>query len=124
MTSTTSTNSAAVPAVLNPEDIFTLQAKITTQQSLIKQMKKDSANASSIAEEVARLTDLRLRLANLEKAAEGASPAFNRKAFDELVLRKMYVVPSFEIHNGPAGLFDVLAALCCHTSILSLSQCA
>ena len=31
---------------------------------------------------------------------------FNRKAFDELMLRKMFIVPSFEIHNGPAGLFD------------------
>lgn len=30
----------------------------------------------------------------------------NKKAFDELILRKMYIVPSFEIHNGPAGFFD------------------
>lgn len=30
----------------------------------------------------------------------------NRKAFDELLLRKMYVVPSFEIHQGPAGFMD------------------
>ena len=31
---------------------------------------------------------------------------FNKKAFDELLLRKMYIVPSFEIHNGPAGFMD------------------
>jgi len=32
--------------------------------------------------------------------------SMNKKAFDELILRKMYIVPSFEIHNGPAGFFD------------------
>jgi glycyl-tRNA synthetase len=47
----------------------------------------------------------RARLAELERDGED-SYQFNRKAFDELILRKMYVVPSFEIHNGPAGLFD------------------
>ncbi len=38
--------------------------------------------------------------------AKNAAASFNKKAFDELLLRKMYLVPSFEIHNGPAGFFD------------------
>jgi glycyl-tRNA synthetase len=45
-------------------------------------------------------------VAELEKSIAPTSQPFNRKAFDELILRKMYVVRAFEIHDGPAGLFD------------------
>ena len=89
------------------EDVFSLQAKITTQQSLIKQLKKDGADTEQLTIENEKLGELRARLADLEKATISTTQAFNRKGFDELILRKMYVVPSFEIHNGPAGLFDV-----------------
>ena len=30
----------------------------------------------------------------------------NKKALDDAILRRMFVVPSFEIHGGVAGLFD------------------
>lgn len=48
-------------------------------------------------------------MAELQKSSSDIHPAiesFNRKTFDELIVRKMYVVRSFEIHNGPSGLFD------------------
>lgn len=89
------------------EDVFSLQAKITTQQSLIKQLKKDGADTEQLTIENEKLGELRARLTDLENASISTTQAFNRKGFDELILRKMYVVPSFEIHNGPAGLFDV-----------------
>jgi glycyl-tRNA synthetase len=54
--------------------------------------------------EVEKLTTLRAKVATLAKGEE--EEVFNRRAFDELILRKMYIVQSFEIHNGPAGLFD------------------
>ena len=88
------------------DDQFSLQAKITVQASQIRQMKKDSAPASEITEQVTILTDLRAKLAVLLEANKDESDLLNRKSFDELLLRKMYVVQSFEIHNGPAGLFD------------------
>ena len=88
------------------DDVFSVQAQITKQQSVIKQLKKDGAAANSIAEETEKLSSLRIKLAELEKVASPSVDALNRKAFDELILRKMYIVPSFEIHNGPAGLFD------------------
>ncbi len=88
------------------DDQYSLQAKITVQASSIRQMKKDSAPANEIAEQVTILTDLRAKLAVLLEATKDESDSLNRKAFDELLLRKMYVVQSFEIHNGPAGLFD------------------
>ncbi len=87
------------------DDSFALQAKITKQQSYVKQLKKDGAASELISEGVTVLQALRARLAVLESKAE-PEVKLNRKAFDELILRKMYVVPSFEIHNGPAGLFD------------------
>ena len=49
---------------------------------------------------------LRDKLAELKAASQEPVEVFNRKAFDELILRKMYIVPAFEIHNGPSGLFD------------------
>jgi glycyl-tRNA synthetase len=51
------------------------------------------------------MTEYRAKMAQLE-SKEVKKDAINRKAFDDLVVRKMYVVKSFEIHDGPAGLFD------------------
>jgi glycyl-tRNA synthetase len=96
------------------DEYFALKAKVTLQASVIKQMKKEGAPADAIAAEVQVLGNLRQQLFEL---AGGEKPItegtdFNRKGFDELLLRKMYVVPSFEIHNGPAGLFDYGPAAC------------
>ena len=49
---------------------------------------------------------LRFSSYSKRKMASKQVNVFNRKAFDELMLRKMYLVPSFEIHSGPAGFFD------------------
>lgn len=88
------------------DDVYSLSAKITCQGSLVKTLKKSGGDAAEIAREVTKLVDLRSQLAKLEQQNVSLEPKFNRKSFDELILRKMYVVPSFEIHNGPAGLFD------------------
>ena len=88
-------------------DIYALQASITQQASHIRELKKSgTASAQEISDEVGKLTALRAKLAEVTAVNVDPSKEFNRKAFDELILRKMYVVPSFEIHNGPAGLFD------------------
>lgn len=95
---------------------FALKAKATLQASIVKQAKKDGASAELIAAEVDKLTALRAELCSLagmeQSLTDTTGASFNRKAFDELILRKMYVVPSFEIHNGPAGLFDYGPAAC------------
>lgn len=95
-----------VAASAEPDDVYSMQAKITSQQSVIKLLKKSgTASAQAIADGVAILLELRASLAEMQKTTDPVE-VFNRKSFDELILRKMYVVPSFEIHNGPAGLFD------------------
>jgi glycyl-tRNA synthetase len=89
------------------DDIYSLQAKITNQASHVRTLKKTQGTpAAQIQEEVEKLLKLREKLAEMQKAEQANTPVFNRKGFDELILRKMYVVPAFEIHNGPAGLFD------------------
>jgi glycyl-tRNA synthetase len=102
------------------DDIYSLQAKITQQQSTIKELKKTGANAQTVANEVATLTQLRAALDDMNKKMT-PTVQFNRKSFDELILRKMYVVQSFEIHNGPAGLFDYGPPACAlKANVLSL----
>ena len=88
------------------EDIFSLNAKIASQGTVVRGLKKGGGSADEIAAEVAKLVALREKLAVLTAANE-VEDTFNRTAFDQLMLRKMYVVPSFEIHNRPAGLFDL-----------------
>lgn len=88
-------------------DAYKVQAQITLQQSKIREMKKaGTASAQEVLAEVEKLTALRASLSSFVKDKGPEDVAFNRRAFDELILRKMYIVPSFEIHNGPAGLFD------------------
>ena len=48
----------------------------------------------------------------LGKQLEIFSLILVRKTFDELILRKMFVVPSFEIHGGVKGLFDLGPPAC------------
>lgn len=105
---------------MNPEDdVNALQAKITFLASSIKEMKKGGASAQSVLDEVTKLTAMRATLTEMLKTEP--TVVFNRRAFDELLLRKMYIVQSFEIHNGPAGLFDYgPPAAAVKTNILSL----
>lgn len=112
---TDSTTSSHNPAQPVEDDVYSLQAKITKQQSVVRQLKKDLAagagaagdvpSQDTLTNEINLLVQLRAQLAKLEKDGN-ETYEFNRKGFDELLLRKMYVIPSFEIHNGPSGLFD------------------
>jgi glycyl-tRNA synthetase len=83
------------------DDVYSLNAKITSQGSTVRALKKGGGSAEEIAAEVAKLLELRAQLAALEALTTKEEP-FNRSSFDQLMLRKMYIVPAFEIHNGPA----------------------
>merc|ERR1740124_1590082 len=51
----------------------------------------------------------------MEAATAGdgdGSGGFDRRVFDEMILRKMFVVPSFEIHGGVKGLYDLGPPAC------------
>ena len=89
-------------------DVDALAAAVTKQGSLVRAMKKEGKPASEIGAEVEKLKSLKAELAKLQVAeAETSDDRFIRKNFDEMLVRKFFVVPSFEIHGGVAGLYDL-----------------
>ena len=94
------------------DELDALNAKITAQGATVRTLKKDGGSAEAIGEAVDLLQKLKLEAADLTKSLQADQPQFNRKAFDDLVLRKMFVVPSFEIHGGVKGLFDLGPPAC------------
>ncbi len=89
------------------DELDALNAQITKQGSSVRQLKKDGADAEVIAEAVQGLQQLKISASVLSEQLKSNEPEFNRKSFDDLVIRKMFVVPSFEIHGGVKGLFDL-----------------
>lgn len=94
------------------DEFDALQARITSQGTIVRSLKKDGGTADSIAEAVEVLQALKSEAAALAEKLESNEGQFNRRAFDDLILRKMFVVPSFEIHGGVKGLFDLGPPAC------------
>lgn len=89
------------------DELDALNAQITKQGSAVRQLKKDGAAAEAIDEAVNALQALKISAVGLTEKLQGDEAEFNRKSFDDLVIRKMFVVPAFEIHGGVKGLFDL-----------------
>lgn len=73
-------------------------------------MKAEGKPQEEIQAAVAELQRMRKELddkcAAVGGDAGGAKWKVDKKALDECVLRRMFVVPAFEIHGGVAGLYD------------------
>ena len=89
-----------------------LNAQITKQGAAVRTLKKEGGAADAITDAVSKLQALKIKAGELNEKLEADAPKFNRKAFDDLVLRKMFVVPSFEIHGSVKGLFDLGPPAC------------
>jgi len=94
------------------DELDALNANITKHGSAVRQLKKDGAAADAILEAVAALQTLKISAVELSTKLTANEPQFNRKSFDDLIIRKMFVVPSFEIHGGVKGLFDLGPPAC------------
>lgn len=98
------------------DEIDALAAQITKQGAEVRTLKKTSASdADAIGAAVKVLQELKIghkALVDKMEAASGGADSFNRAVFDDLVLRKMFVIPSFEIHGGVKGLFDLGPPAC------------
>jgi glycyl-tRNA synthetase len=88
------------------DDLDALNAQITKQGSHVRQLKKDGA-ADDIGEAVKALQALKIQASSVSDVLDKDTVFFNRKVFDDVTLRKMFIVPSFEIHGGVKGLFDL-----------------
>ena len=97
------------------DQIDEISAKITKQGAAVRTLKKeDGSNTQGIAAAAEILTSLKVSQKDLlsQKEALEGGETFDRASFDDLVLRKMFVVPSFEIHGGVKGLYDLGPPAC------------
>ena len=94
------------------DELDALNASITKQGSHVRILKKEGAEANEITDAIAALQALKLDAAQKSALLLKDKVAFNRKSFDDLVVRKMFVIPSFEIHGGVKGLFDLGPPAC------------
>jgi WHEP-TRS domain len=94
------------------DELDALNASITKQGSHVRALKKDGVGADEIASAISKLQALKIEASEMAAKLESSTEQFNRKVFDELLLRKMFVIPSFEIHGGVKGLFDLGPSAC------------
>ena len=108
------------------DELDALNANITKVGSRIRELKKNNANTSGDTAAMDELTAMIQSLQELKLQASqkseyiiqvsstnsSSSNVFQRKVFDDLMIRKMYIIPSFEIHGGVKGLFDLGPPAC------------
>ncbi len=73
---------------------------------------QDGVQGEELQAAIAELKELKAKLAKAEDQASCGRPTFNQKLFDDTLVRRMFVVPSFEIHGGVRGLYDLGPAAC------------
>ncbi|ETV66291.1 glycine-tRNA ligase [Aphanomyces astaci] len=84
-------------------DRDSLVAAVARQGATVRELKKNGGAAADITAAVVALNALK---AQLNALAEPVGVVLNKKALDDLLLRKMFVVPSFEIYGGVGGFYD------------------
>ncbi|TYZ59647.1 hypothetical protein PybrP1_003761 [[Pythium] brassicae (nom. inval.)] len=92
-----------------PVDIDGLRATVTRQGALVRELKQSGAAADAVKAAVDQLKVLKAQL-EAEVAKQGPEldmlSKADKKALDDLLIRKMFVVPSFEIYGGIGGFYD------------------
>ena len=86
-----------------------LAAAVATQGQKVRGLKQGGAPQEEVTAAVNELKRLKIELAAAAEAAAGSDNAMSaedRGALDDMLLRRMFVVPAFEIHGGVAGLYD------------------
>ncbi|TMW57244.1 hypothetical protein Poli38472_003169 [Pythium oligandrum] len=92
-----------------PVDLDALRASVTRQGALVRGLKQNGGAAEDIKAAVDELKKLKVQL-DAEIAKQGPETdtlsKADKKAMDDLLIRKMFVVPSFEIYGGIGGFYD------------------
>ncbi|KAI9905252.1 hypothetical protein PsorP6_013882 [Peronosclerospora sorghi] len=90
-------------------DLDALQASVTRQAAHVRELKQKGAEVDAVTSAVDALKKLKLELETqtaLHGPAEDGLSKSDKKAMEDLLLRKMFVVPSFEIYGGVGGFYD------------------
>ncbi|CEL98366.1 unnamed protein product [Vitrella brassicaformis CCMP3155] len=90
------------------DEVQRMRAEVATQGERVRKLKKDGAVKAAIDTEVSTLSDLKAKLQQKEKQLEESTPLYTRcrEPLENLVKRRLFVIPGFEIYGGVAGLFD------------------
>lgn len=92
-----------------PVDLDALRASVTRQGAKVRELKQQGGAAGDVKAAVDALKALKLQLEAATAAqgpdTDGLSKS-DKKALDDLLIRKMFVVPSFEIYGGVGGFYD------------------
>ncbi|RKO86676.1 hypothetical protein BDK51DRAFT_29181, partial [Blyttiomyces helicus] len=101
-----------------------LEAAITKQGDVVKALKSQKVSKDEIKPAVDKLLqlkeNLKEHLAKMEAAGEGPAK-FDRSALEQLLTRRFFFAPSFQIYGGIAGLFDYGPPACAlQSNILSI----
>ncbi|KAH9256344.1 glycine-tRNA ligase [Batrachochytrium salamandrivorans] len=111
--STTTTSTSNVKSTSDVESnpdlekekaLNTLKAREVNQRMLVRTLKKES---KPFDKEVAELQLLLKQVAELEAELAKGKARFDLELFQNLLKRRMIVIPGFEIHGGVAGLMDL-----------------
>ncbi|TDH74440.1 hypothetical protein CCR75_006350 [Bremia lactucae] len=90
-------------------DLDAMRASVARQGAQVRELKQKGAAGDAIKAAVDELKKLKLDLETqmaLQGPSEDGLSKHEKKALDDLLLRKMFVVPSFEIYGGVGGFYD------------------
>lgn len=94
-------------------DADALAAAVVKQGNVVKMLKKDGGAREDIDREVEKLKQLKVELEAARAALEATKEkGIDRRVIEEMLVRRMFVIPSFEIHGSVAGLFDLGPPAC------------
>jgi glycyl-tRNA synthetase len=98
-------------------DLDALRAAATKAAGDVRALKASGAPPEEVQKAIALMTGMRhdldvAILAAGDTADAGNKWKVNKKALDDTLARRMFFVPSFEIHGGVGGLFDYGPAGC------------
>uniref|UniRef100_M4BCZ3 glycine--tRNA ligase n=1 Tax=Hyaloperonospora arabidopsidis (strain Emoy2) TaxID=559515 RepID=M4BCZ3_HYAAE len=92
-----------------PVDLDALRASVTRQGAQVRELKQKGATTDCVKAAVEELKKLKLELetqTTLRGPANDGLSQSDKKAMDDMLLRKMFIVPSFEIYGGVGGFYD------------------
>ena len=88
-------------------DLDALRAAVARQGAKVREIKKSGGN--DLADALDKLKALKIDLAEAAKSIGsdiGETLDVDRGALEMVLLRRMFVVPSFEIYGGVRGFYD------------------
>eukprot|EP00761_Pharyngomonas_kirbyi_P013857 gb/GECH01013886.1/.p1 GENE.gb/GECH01013886.1/~~gb/GECH01013886.1/.p1 ORF type:complete len:703 (+),score=179.55 gb/GECH01013886.1/:1-2109(+) len=106
------------------QQLTSKQEEAQNQGNVVRQLKNDKAEKAEISAAVEKLKKIKKEVEKLTQQWRSADPSklhIDRRAFEQAMLGRCFIVPSFEIYQGVAGLYDLGPPACAvKNNLLSL----